>query len=115
MSQAGLLGIAVLGRVAIANQHRIGDRLQSQHFAHLSVRAGGEEGETDLVLLPVDRPEIAGLHLAAPRAARFDRRLVHRGDAAQTDRGELRRIDRLQQSDRALCELRQPWPADRDP
>ena len=57
------------------------------------------EREAHLIELAVDRPEVAGVHLAVAGASGLDRRLVHGLDAARADRGVLRLVDRRQQAD----------------
>src|SRR6202030_1654523 len=65
-------------------------------------------------MLAVDRPEVAGLHLAVAGASGLDRRLVHGLDATRADRGQLGLVDRREQADESLSQLRQPRPADPD-
>jgi hypothetical protein len=72
------------------------------------------EWEAHFIELPVDRPEIAGVHLAVTGASGFDRRLVHGFDAAGADRGELGLVDRGEQSDDSLGDLGQLGPTDPD-
>jgi len=62
-------------------------------------------------MFTVNRPEVAGLHLATTAQAGLDRGLVHRDDAAGTDRIELRRVDGFEQLCRLLHQLCQPRPA----
>jgi hypothetical protein len=71
------------------------------------MRPGGKERKADFVRFAVDRPEVAGLHLAAAGATRFDRGLIHRLDTDQADRGKLCLVDRAKQADDALGGLRQ--------
>lgn len=70
--------------------------------------------EAHLIALAIEGPEIAGAHLAVTGAAGLDRRLVHGFDAGLADRGELGGVDGFEQTDRSLCQLREPGAADRD-
>lgn len=71
-------------------------------------------GETDLVMLAIDRPEVAALHLARAGPAGLDRGLVHRLDPAGADRVELGRKDGFEQRERRVGELREPRARDLD-
>src|SRR4051812_14038329 len=82
--------------------------LDSKSTFHVRTVAGGKEREAHLVVFAIDRPKIAGLHLAALLATRLDRRLIHRLYSTGADRAELRVIDGLQQRDRSLAQLSQP-------
>src|SRR4051812_18319473 len=85
--------------------------LDSEGPFHVLTVARRKEGEAHLVELTVDRPEVAGFHLAALLATGLGRGLIHRLYAAGSDRVELRVIDGLQQRDRPLAQLSQPGPA----
>ena len=109
---ADLLRVARVGLVAVAEQHRAAWLLEPQRLLHVLVPTRLEEREAHFVVLAVDRPEVRRLHLARPGAPGFDGRLVHRLDAAGTDRGELGLVDGLEQLRALLYELGQPRPAE---
>ncbi len=66
VGQTGLLGIALVGGKAVGLQHRSWSLGQAQRGADVVMAARGVEREAHLVELTVDRPEVAGIHLAVP-------------------------------------------------
>ena len=110
----GLGRVVGIGAVAVGEQHRALGWLEPQGLFDMLGPAAVEEREAHLVELAVHRPEVRPLHLARPHPPRLDRGLVHGLDAAVADRGELRRIDRLEQACPLVRDLGQPRPADRD-
>ncbi len=91
--------VAFVGCVAVRNQNTL--VLAQDLLQHLA-RARIRERKHDLVPVAVDRPEVAGLHLAPTLPTGLDRRLVHRYDVACQHRCPLSLVDRLQQISRAV-------------
>ena len=71
MGDVQLAGVFLVGRITVGQQ----DAARSQHAqrrSHVLTAAGGKEGKTDLIALPVDRPEVAAPDDRLSPAMRFN-------------------------------------------
>ena len=112
MGNAGDLGIALIGGIAVGEQRAIFHHGHAQYLVHMFGAAGFAKGKADLVAFAIDRPEIALFHLALAVPSGLDRGLVHGLDAGIADRGELGFVDGFQQRGPLLRQLREPRAAD---
>lgn len=91
-----LLGIGRIGLVTVAEQ---GGAEAAQEGLHITVGPRGSVVEHDLIVLPVDRPEVGLAHLTFTLPPGPDRRLVHGQHAALQQMLGLGIDDRAQQID----------------